>query len=332
MPSPTLHLDIVREAELEATPFQTSYTRFGFLDDMDLTDTPDPDALLKVADHLPPWRSPLSVRFSQMLLQRIRIRPEPAKVKRVNIWLTYETSTLDFNPTAYILRDRTFVMDYEGVFMPGTRVPVVVGFDTSGLTFTNVDGTAFTTEESDALKLNPQPLVFRSTWPARSIQLTTLQYGRPNGGTADYQNYVNDDSWPAVGEITLFNGNFNTLGGNAGALTTPVKTATSRGKGFWRLNSYSTEYDRNRGMTLTSAEALTKGLEDWSQVAMLRDERTGKYPFAAMDEATQTSIRNAMSTPSYAQGILYPLAPTKQRGIIRFGEFPTTNFQALFGF
>ncbi len=207
-------------------------------------------------------------------------------------------------------------------------MPIFVSFDAATIPgLTPAEKTSFAGDI-----LPSQMAFFKSSYPARSIQLTTLQYGRPDGGPEDYQNYVNDAEWPNSSEVSLFNSNFNTIGGNAGAIVAPVKTATPRPRAYWRLMTYGTEYDRNRGMTMTSAEAVTKGLEDWSQMNTLRNDKTGKYPFASLPDNIRFGILTDIASREYAWGPIFPLAGDPKAGICRFGEFPLTSFPSLFGF
>lgn len=319
MPSfgpPTLVLDIVRGAELAASREQASYLRTGYVENIDLTELPDPDALVKVLqvlqDNGHPFQSSLGPNSGNMRLARVRVRPSDAKIRRANLELVYETAIVN-GESIYLLRDRTYTVQKNTCFMSlptpqggMIKIPILVGFrDPNSLTGT----------------IAPEPVFVNLNMSARSLQLTTLVYGRPTAGTADYVNYVNSHPWPGGG-IQVFNGQV-------------LPTATGRPAGYWRLNSYSTEHNRNAGTTLVQAEAVTLNTEDWSEVAMMRHEATGRYPFPGLPTADRLSIYTALSQPAYMPGPIYPplnALNESHRGIMRFGPYPTTDFTELFGF
>lgn len=316
MPTPTLTLDTVRGAQLEKTLTQTRLIRTGFVKDIDLTATNDADALMKVlsVNGMPPMGSALSPANQHMKLQRLRVFPQEDKHAMVRLELLYETRLFDATPTAYLLRDRTFTIQKTDCFIPGTRFVMEVGFES----------------ETDAQKpfaIEKQPVFMNLNLSARSLQVVSLQYGRPDGGAANYNNYVNDATWPDNSGI--FNGTTNP---SPFGIANGTHVATPLAKGFWRIASYATEYDRQRGMTTIQAEAVTKIIEDWSHVGMVRNERSGRYPFASLTPTEKVAVYNLMNTPGYAYGPIYPTGAQKHKGIGRWGPYPMTDFSTVFGF
>lgn len=278
------------------------------MDGIDLAADNDPDALVKVRPYLPAMGSILSPANPQLTLVRVRVTPDLAKVRRVNLELTYNTEGANFTPTVYLLRDRTFSMRQTRCTIPGTRELIVIGFDAPvGIDFQP--------------NLAPGPIYFDLDVSVRSIQLTVLMYGRPSGGSADYHNYVNHANWP-TGNVS-----FGPVGSQETATPLPI--------GYWRLAQYATEFNRNAGMTLVQSEALTQVTEDWSVVGMLRNEKTGKYPFASLykiDNAAYVAALNLMTSAPYVYGRIYPTGTQPQRGLTRFGPHQLVDFQGLFGF
>lgn len=317
---PTLILDKVDGAELEATRYMARYTRMGTVTDIDIVGTSDADALVNVmsAAGMPRFNDPLSASNPGLRLVRVRVIPQLEKFRRVRVALGYETLSADFTPTAYLLRDRTFTQSHESFFIPGTRTPVLIGFD-------GID------DQDKPLVLPPQPLMMVCDIAVRSLQLTTTQYGRPDGGAGEYGNYVNDDDWPS-GDVTF---------GNSGISPTEVtglttKTARSRPMGYWKLNVYQTDWLPNQGIATVTAEAVTKNIEDWSIYSLLRHDKTGRYPFGSLSDNDKIVILATMSNRDYEHGIIYPqpnnFAGEGYRGIARVGPYPMTDFTQILPF
>ena len=103
------------------------------------------------------------------------------------------------------------------------------------------------------------------------------------------------------------------------------------------MSQYSSEYDRNRGMSLVQTEAISLVNEDWSEIGMLRNEQTGKFPYAGLAAGTRLTIWNTMMGASYSHGLIYSgdgtgVGITGNPGVIRVGPYPVTNFQTIMGF
>jgi hypothetical protein len=316
---PALVLDEIKGAELELTALTGSYIRTGHIDGIDLANTPDPDALVKVLPYLPAIFSPLGPLSPGLKLARIRIKPSEQKIRRCDLELIYETTIANFTPTVYLLRDRSYSAQETRSTIPGSRIPLRMGFGNP----------LATNDDADDTNLIPDAFFLNFNITVRAIQLTVLQYARPTAGAQDFTNYVNDASWP-TGDVTfpVFQSNIGAGGG-----VTNMKTASAKPLGYWRLGAYATEYDRNRGMTLVQAEAITKGLEDWSQVATLRSAKTGKFPFFGLADATRASVLADMNGRNYSYGYIYPLGIISQfYGISRIGGYPLCSFPGIFGF
>lgn len=318
---PTLILDKIDGAELEATRYMARYTRMGTVDGIDLASTSDADALVNVmaATNMPRFNDPLSASNPGLRLVRVRILPQMEKFRRVRVALGYETLSADFTPTVYLLRDRTFSQNMRSMFIPGTMTPVLVGFEPGS------------DEQDKALAIPKKPLWFECDISVRSLQLTMTQYGRPDGGAGEYGNYVNNDDWP-TGDVTFGDGRISPI--PTGGIVT--KTARSRPKGYWKLNVYQTDWLPNQGVANVTAEAFTKNIEDWSIVGMQQHEKTGRYPFGSLSDAEKLGILNTMKNRDYVYGIIYPrpdqFPGETDRGLVRFGPYPTTDFTQLFPF
>jgi hypothetical protein len=310
---PTLVIDTIKGAEVERTPSGARAIRTGYVDDIDIAGTTDPDALVKVLPYLPAFDSPLGPSSPGLRLTRQRVFPadEAArKYRRAYFALTYET---DAQPTTlvYMIRDRTYVTQQTSHVIPGTREPMVVEMVVDGNGKIAASGEVI----SDTVAMN----FFR---PARSISVTVMRNQRPEGGAQDYVGCVNHATWPAgpaqVG-IPNLGGAFLPVDSNAG---------TSKPKGYWLLSQYSTETQRYSGMHLIQSEAISRVNEDWSEVAMLQHKGTGRYPFASQDQATRDAAINTLLAPAYDHGII----SGGTLGIIRIGPYETADFEAIFGF
>jgi hypothetical protein len=313
---PTLVLDKIIGAELDATRLSSRCVRSGHINDIELADTNDPNALASVMEFLFGegiiWQSPLSQEYPSLLLGRIQVLPEPAKTNRVNLKLTYETAQITGNQTVFMVRDRSYSQQVTRCTIPGTHQVITCSWD--------ILEASSTTRITDVLFFNINTTV-------RAIQITSLQYGRPEGGFADYVNYVNNAEWP-TGEITFASPDNTGMPSSIG-----LNSATSYPIGYWRIANYGTEYNRTQATTLTQAEAITQTIEDWSTVGILRNEKTGKYPFASMEPAEQEAERAAMMAEEYSHGIIWPLNDINTaKGIVKFGAYPLTDFFLLMGF
>ena len=301
----TLVLNKVNGAELEATSDVTRVIQSGHVDDIDIDGLSDPDVLVKVQSFIAssgyPFGTSLSGASAALKLTRLRVRGEPMKIRRANIELTYETNTFNATPTLYMLRDRSFAMQQTRCTIPGSRIPLVCEFQADSRSPVISDVVFYTFDIT-----------------ARAISVTVLQYGRPATSFGNYGNYVNDSPWPSGGMV-VFNGQ-------------SVPSAESKPKGYWKLQGYATEYDRNKGMTLIQTDALTQGVEDWSVVGMLRNEQTGKYPFASLSKSERSIFYQLVNGGAYAYGIIWPTGEQMPKGIQRIGPYPMTNFFGIFGF
>lgn len=318
---PTVQLDMVQGTELEQTRDGTRYVRTGVVKDIDIGDTPDPDALVKVLQLLPQFDTALGPQSTNMKLSRIRVRPEPAKFRRVNVDLLYETKQANFTPTAYMLRDRTFSIQKRDHFIPGLRVPMVLGFEEASA------GSPTTAERK--LLLPKKSVYLDMHLSARAVQLTVLMYGRPSAGGQSYANHVNNNSWP-TGDFQ-FNQNQTSSPSPFGGIT-PMPVAPALPKAHWRLNAYSSEFNRQAGMTLVQTEAVTKIIEDWSHYAKAYNRRDDTYPFDSLEESERLGIIADMTNADYVHGPIYPIGATRHRGVGRWGPYPLANFTSIFGF
>lgn len=108
-----------------------------------------------------------------------------------------------------------------------------------------------------------------------------------------------------------------------GSSISTVNNATWRGLnlGYWLMAEYTTSVSKYTGYYQQRITAISRVLEDWSEVIVLR-RPDGK--FISVDE-TQYSTDMALDYD-------YGLIGTKNKGFARYGPFPMTNFTAIFGF
>lgn len=315
---PVLVLDEIKGSDLQVTPIAARYVRMGHINDIEIVGLSDADALVRCLPLLPQFFTPLGALSPNLKLTNMRVFPDDARVNRVKVQLTYETTVANFTPTIYMLRDRSYSYQEPRPEIPGTHQLITLG---NGDINATVDA-----EDDSTITQKPQFVDFNLN--VRAIQLTVLQYGRPAGGSQDYGNYVNDAPWPSAGDVS-FNG--------TPGLTVPtiinLKTATARPRGFWRLCGYSTDYNRNAGMTLVQTESLSKNIEDWSNRIVLRSEKTGNFPFGA--NPGRLSIISTANAQQYEHGLIWPPTPLttpNNVGYGRVGGYPVTSFPGIFGF
>jgi hypothetical protein len=91
--------------------------------------------------------------------------------------------------------------------------------------------------------------------------------------------------------------------------------------GYWYVNGASTTDSKYQGYYSYSASAVTKTIEDWSELFTLFNARVNKY--VDLDKDLDKRVRGA----KYKYGII-----DSDEGILRVGPFPPTSFQQLFGF
>lgn len=320
--TPVLVLDTVRNAQLEVLPDTRRLIRTGYAKNLDLTDVPDAEALLKVMDiaEMPTMRSALSASYPNLVLERVRVYTVSEEGKRrARLELEYIEDPGEFTPTSFIIRRSTRVTQVTSPFIPGTKTPIVIGFSSGS---NDTEGNPITQLLSDIV-----PMTFFR--PARAVSVTALRYGHPTGDAEDHVGKVNDNPWPQ-GDVEL-RSSFTTA--SLAAAGAPSSATSQLPKGYWMLSAYESQYDQNRGMSLVTAEAISRIFEDWSEIATLRNQTTGRYPFGQMSVADRTAIMSSVTAAAYSHGVIYPTGePSTYKGIARIGPAPTVNFHNLFGF
>lgn len=294
---PSVHLDAVTpDAIAQSNTAGMRYTRCGWVDDIDLDNSPDPNALMKIlsVSGVPQKGSALSATYPYMLLQDIVVIASVTTFRRVYLRLTY--STLPIIGTTYFIREDTYDGTERMSCVPGD--PYIL-----------LEATA--TAEGREIRSYFQ---FDVPISMRSISVTSMKYGTPSesggntylispaevlGGTSpprNAHNYVNNATWPT----DLF---------------------PSRPPGFWRVTRHATDMGRYDGYYISHVQATTKTIKDWSFFDILRDDNTGK------PVKIDTEDFGALMALPYAPGVIGGIA-----GGIRVGFFPTTDFTDIFGF
>lgn len=318
---PAFKKELIIGASLDLTLDAVRYVRAWKVNGIDLTDLPDPIALLKVIDALElegiTIGMELSPAYSQLILSRIRLLPVVER-RGKDVWVDLEffTQPENLTPTTYIVRNSTRATVQQSYRIPGTNEMIRARFDAiSGGVVQGGGSLDF---------VQPDVILGSFYRPAKSLGITALQVGHPTGETDEHVGDVNDDDWPV--STATFPDPF-------GATGTAYMPAIPKPKGYWMIGEYETTYERARGMTLVTAQAMTRIHEDWSEVFTLRNHLTGKRPFGGFTELQQATVLDGMLSEDYSHGIIWPTAgPDEGLGIVRVGGQPMTNFQTLFGF
>lgn len=94
-----------------------------------------------------------------------------------------------------------------------------------------------------------------------------------------------------------------------------------RPPGYWVITRGSQDFSKYAGFWKYSLAAVTKNIEDWSEWFTLFNRKSGLYVTIPPNEEDQCRQK------PYSYGEIYAF-----RGLLRIGPFPTTDFNALFGF
>lgn len=307
-----LVLDTTQGSSYDVTPETARLIRTGIAKNIDLTDVPDPEALLKVMGiaGMPAMGSPLSAAYPFLVLSRVRVLPLRAGGPQ---WATVELEYLveqdEFTPTSYIVRRSSRITQSKTAKIPGLGMEISVEF----------------TPEEGIEKVDSD-IVFGTFYrPARLISVTALRYGHPTGSAEDHVGKVNNNTWPQ-GQVTL-RSSFGTQAASVGAAP-PSQSATSPlPRGYWMLAAYESQHDASHGMTMVTCEATSRVFEDWSEYFFLPNKKTGKYPFGELSAGRRQAIWDQLTVPAYTHGIIH-----RGNGVLRVGPAPMVDFQSLFGF
>ncbi len=312
VPTPTLVLDTTQGASYEIARDTARLVRTGMAKNMDLTDVPDPEALMKVMDiaGMPAMGSALSAAHPFLVLSRVRVLPLRAGGPQ---WATVELEYLveqdEFTPTSYIVRRSSRITQSKTAKIPGLGDDISVGFTPEG-----------------GIEEVKSDLVFGTFYrPARSIAVTALRYGHPTGSAEDHVGKVNDNPWPQ-GQVSL-RSSFGNHAGFLGTTSQPYSATSQLPKGYWMLAAYESQHDEYRGMTMITSEAISRVFEDWSEYFFVQNKVTQKYPFGELAPGRRSAIWTELTVPAYIHGIIH-----RGNGVVRVGPAPMVNFQTLFGF
>lgn len=92
------------------------------------------------------------------------------------------------------------------------------------------------------------------------------------------------------------------------------------GVGYWLLAEHTTAISKYTGYYQKRISAITRVMEDWSEIAVLQTPDGHYYD---VPSGTWT----ATIAPAYSFGVIYSAA-----GIARWGPYPVTEFSTIFGF
>jgi hypothetical protein len=137
--------------------------------------------------------------------------------------------------------------------------------------------------------------------PVRGFSVSGLVYGTSTGANQNYVGYVNDDPWPTDGR----------------------RVGAQRDAGWWQLVEYSEDESVYSGYYSYSGTAISRSWRDWSESGILRNSLTGRYV-----KVDQADI-DAQELLDYKHGMINTVV---NKGIVRVGPYPMTDFKAIFGF
>lgn len=235
----TVIWDTVEGQEFDLGTIQGYRLRTALIKDLDLTDTPDPEALDKAiaalgADGLA-WLSTFSTLYTAFRLTRIIIKPITAKMVRAYMYYTLPEI---IGASAYIVRDRTSFTKRRTNCIPGTRQPLLVDY------IQNQDGSTGT-GGTPVLTIPPDTYYIEIDYPIRQISIYQILFGRPTTFPSNIC-FANSATWQGL----------------------PA--------GYWKLDEYYTEVSRYSGNYTVEAAFSSRVIEDWSETQIAVDKRTGR--------------------------------------------------------
>lgn len=314
-----LVLDTVEGAILDLMATSGTIVRTGTVTEIDASIGPDSDVLLAAvfAQDMP--RLGQDTYPGQIAFIFTRLQARGFCSNGLSVSLIYET-TKGLIPTAFIVRDRSYMSSRSMTRLPGMGP----GLGVFRVGFAGVDTDH--PDHSDYQPAIPKDVVSMELLsPLRAISVVTISVGSPPNAGRTQHGTVNNAPWPTPPPSWNIGGGPNSQGidlsGNS-IFTTPPLVGSPLPAGFWLLHVYQTEYTRQLNYFQSNLEAITRSVEDWSELAFLRSNQTGKWA------APPTSAIDAAMSAPYSYGV----QPDDANGLLRICPYKTSNFSSLFGF
>jgi hypothetical protein len=233
-----------------------------------------------------------------------RLRVIPFRDDAVRVVLTFEKPLLNWTPTAYVIRDRGYMTEWETEFLFGSkRQPLflVHEYETVFTSPIDKDKTTLRSRMTDAAR-------HRALRPMKVLNVSGLKYGTPPAAIKNSLGYVNDATWQGLD------------------------------KGYWLMMDYQTDVAKFAGYYTYSASAITKIREDWGEPSMLRDHLAGKLVQIDPDAKRAAQLAEDFMKQPYEYGMKQLTTTdsvsgtTLMKGLGKIGDYETTSFSAIFGF
>lgn len=281
MATGTVELDQVSGSAAERVGQQLRYRRMGRVKDIDLEGMPDAEKLLRVMSISGVPQWGEALSANYTELRVERIRVE-TKPGFQTAYLVIDYSTPNgFTPTTFLVRNDGYAGQIQTNVMPNGQQILMD-------TWTDPNN-ANNTESPDS------PIMSFFS-PVRSLSFTSLRSGTPPTTAGDYVCHVNNAPWP-------------------------TQYGTPKPAGYWMLMRYSSETSVYQGYSVLTGQALTRNFQNWSEQAILRSRKTGKY--VQVDSALLSQYVTANYIPNtIVQGA----------GFVVVRRYPWTNFATIFGF
>lgn len=143
--------------------------------------------------------------------------------------------------SAFLIEDGSVLQPYETRLLPGTRVPILVGYEASK------EGASKSTKDNFDAKVPDDYIPMRLLRPVRTIRVTSTTYRKPPSDVSLATGRVNKDQWCDLNP------------------------------GFWLITEARTTLSTYENWYVVSATAYTKIDEDWSEYGILQQQQTGRF-------------------------------------------------------
>lgn len=287
---------VLDNSQLEQQGASTSITAGLVMENIDTVSSNDSALLVRARDEFAS-QYPSFPGYDTYKLTRLVLKPFNTNTL-VGI-AVYETGHFD-QVSSFIIRFTGFTTRQETNLVPGSRVPISVGWEGGTETIFDKDGnpSSFTPKVADDL------VTMGFMMPVLTVSISGLVYGTPDTGYQDGVAYVNNAIWPT-------------------GLTNLIKP---KDVGYWMIQKYETAIAKYKGYYTYEALASSRVFADWSETGVMVNRQTGRHV-----KVSDATIAAANALP-YAYGIIYPTDPTNKPGFVRVGGNPVLSFPSIFGF
>ncbi len=228
---------------------------------------------------------------SGMILRQITVRPV-GPPDQARVYCLFSREPFGGQVSAYFIRRTTVLANVTRNTIPGTYEPIKVGF-------IGVSSASYAQGQSQLQVPEIVPVdyvTFNVPTPQRALAISGLKYGSPPAYD-DFVGMVNNAFW------------------------------NGKDVGYWQLFKYEANIARYAGYYQYEAVATSRNIEDYSEIGILFNKKSGKYV-----EVPDATIAQMLSLP-YKKGIIYPTdAASANSGVVRVGFADMTDFSDLFGF